>query len=443
MSWSNTIYSQAGCTVENPPVPIDTLACFSTVSSQSSDGPSSIPSRRRNYPKIALIMVYGGMAMNPRDWVFKNCNFAKSDRGVRKVAAFMPPQKGSRIEVPNRPGEYYLVIDKPEVGRDPRGYQFWQARVKDREGKEQRLSSDQVASWSHFKGQNYQWHDEDNERQKWANQQKEQATLIQGFEAKFKFPDGQPLRKNPNRPMLLSIVENAPGNLNVFSGEKVYLKDIDYQSATVKLEPISPDFAEFAPHLAAIPAAEVVAGTKPAMRAEVVMEPVRLPSGEKVTAGDMMKMTPELNKLARMPGKIGLEAQVYANYQGKGFGGEDYFVNEMGKRGIEAEHVQSLTNYRINNVQPKVDEMGKRLNIFGAWQGNVMIEPPISPEVEAEIRAIAPESQIQKRRDGKILVQSNALYKQMVSLGVLDHQANQPQPAKGLTTGPVPSPMSA
>ncbi len=353
--------------------------------------------------------------MDLREWVRKNCKFA----------AFMAPQKGDRIETPNRPGQYYLVNDRPESGRDPRGQQFWHARVKDQEGKEQMLSSDNVPSWKHFKGKNYQWHDADIEKSKWEKQQKEQAGIINDFESKYRFSDGQPLRKNPNRPMVVTVTRDATGQLAVFADEKLYIKDIDYQNQTVSMESIGEEFGEFASALVSVPAAEVVQGTKPAMRPEVLAEQVKLPSGQMITAEDLMYMTKELNKLARN-GKVRLEAQVYANYQGKGMTGEQYFVNEMAKRGIDPEQAQQMTGYRLNNVAAKVDANGHRTNIFGAWQGNVIIEPPVAPEVIEEIRQIAPESQIQKRRDGMILVQSNALYKQMVSMGVLEKEPQTP-----------------
>lgn len=139
-------------------------------------------------------------------------------------------------------------------------------------------------------------------------------------------------------------------------------------------------------------------------------------------------------------GHVRLEAQVYANYEGKGMTGEQYFVNEMAKRGIPEEEVQQSTNYRINNVAAKLDANGKRTNIFGAWQGNVIIEQPVAPEVLEEIKQIAPESQIQKRRDGVILVQSNALYKQMVSLGILDAQKAQQKPLGTQRPAPMGTP---
>jgi len=367
--------------------------------------------------------------MDLREWVLRNCKFA----------AFQAPQKGDRIELPNRPGEYYLVSDRPEVGKDPRGQSFWQARVKDREGKEQMFSSDNIPSWRHFKGQNYDWHDADIQKGQWQKQQKEQAGLINNFENKYRFPDGQPLRKNPGRPMVVSVGRDATGPLAVFADEKLYIKDVDYQRETVSLEPMGEGLGELASELVAVPAGIVVQGTKPAMRPEVLAESVRLPGGNVVTAEDLMYMTRELNKLARM-GHVRLEAQVYANYEGKGMTGEQYFVNEMAKRGIPEEEVQQSTNYRINNVAAKLDANGKRTNIFGAWQGNVIIEQPVAPEVLEEIKQIAPESQIQKRRDGVILVQSNALYKQMVSLGILDAQKAQQKPLGTQRPAPMGTP---
>lgn len=363
--------------------------------------------------------------MNLQQWVRTNCKFA----------AFNAPQRGDRIEMPNRPGEYFLIVDKPTSGKDPRGQLFWQARAKDRDGREQMLNSDNIPSWKHFKGPNYPWHDEDVAKQKHDKIQKEQSGLIQAFNAKYVFRDGQPL----SRKQIVSVEPNAPASLSLFAGEKLSVKEINYQTETASLEPIGAGLGEFASELASIPAGDIVAGCKPAMRPEVMKEIVRLPSGQSITAEELMYMTPELNKLAKQR-RVALEVQVYANY--KNGLGEQHFLADMNKRGIDPESAQALTKYRINNVQPKFDASGKQLNIFGAWQGNVIIDPPITPEIAAEISRIAPESQIQKRRDGRLLVQSNSLYKQMITLGVLEEPQQKPLGMQRPSPVQVPQPKA-
>lgn len=353
--------------------------------------------------------------MLARQWIISNCLI-----GLQKLAAFQPPQKGDRIELSNRPGEYYLVLEKPQVGQDPRGMSFWYARAKDSTGREQTLNSDNIASWKHFRGQNYKWHDEDVAKQQWEKQQESQAAQIEGFESKYVFPDHQPLRKNPGRPMTLLVKKDAAGALGAFAGERVQVKDIDYQTEAVTLEPVNPEFADLGSGLIGIPAGEVVQFADPAMRPEVKAEPVRLPNGQVITAEQLMQMTPSLNELARR-GQISLKAQVYQNYSNaKGLSGEDYFIRDMSMRGISPEEVAAATQYKLNTTPAKLDDRGHRQNIFGAWQGDVVILPPIGDLVKNEIASIAPASKIQLRKDGSYLVQSNPLYKQFVGLGVLD-----------------------
>jgi hypothetical protein len=347
-----------------------------------------------------------------KDWVTKNCKFA----------AFQSPKDGDRIELPNKPGEYYLVLEKPRIGRDQRGSQFWYARVKDKAGREQTLSSDNIASWKHYQGSNYQWHDEQIAKKKWETQQEEQAQLIADFESKYIFHDGQPLRTNPRRPMLVNVAGEAIGDLSLFADEQLYIVEIDYMNEAVKMSPQKQEFKEMAGQTAAVPASLVVKYCTPAMSEEVKHEPVRLPDGQVITAEELLHMTPGLNEMARR-GMVELRAQVYLNYENaRGVNGEEYFVREMAKRGIDPNMTQEITQYRLNETPAKYGPDNRRTNIFGAWQGDVYISPPISKEAEEEILSISPESKIQRRRDGGFLVQSNPLYKQMVSLGVLERQ---------------------
>jgi hypothetical protein len=346
-------------------------------------------------------------------WIGSNCRFA----------VFNAPKKGDKIEIPGRLGEYFLVMDPPERGTDASGQQFWSARVMGKDGREQFLSSDRVPAWKHYQGQSYEWHNEQVAREKFEAEQQQKVQLIEHFESQYVFPDGQPLRANPRRPITVSVASGAAGPLAVFADERLQIKAIDYENETVRLVAIDPAFAEYEGALAAVPAGDVVSHSQPVSKPDIGNEPVRLPTGQVITADEFMEMTPGLNELAQR-GQVSLTerpAQVYANYENaKGVGGEEYFVIEMARRGVPAELVQEATNYRLNRTPAKLDANGKRLNIWGAWQGDVVISPPVSKQVEAEIAAIAPQSKSQKRRDGTILVQSNPLYKQMISLGVLE-----------------------
>lgn len=340
-----------------------------------------------------------------KNWVHANCRFA----------VFNPPQKGDRIELPNRPGQYFLVTDRPQAGSDPRGQGFWQTRVKDNEGREQMLSSDRTPSWSHFKGPNYQWHDQEIQQARWQQEQKQQAGKIAAFDQQYKFPDGQAIKKSPGRPQVLTVTKNATGDLAAFEGVRVHVMDVNYDAQTVSLKPVDPEFADLA--MADVPAADVVRGAVPAMNPVALKEVVRLPNGEKVDAEQLMHMTPGLNRLARA-GQVSLRVQVYVNYESGRGNGESMFAGDMQNRGISPENVEQVTQYRRNNT-PLTINNGIR-SPMGPWQGDVYISPPIPDDVMGEIAAVARNSQIQERKDGGLLVQSNALYKQMVSLGVLD-----------------------
>jgi hypothetical protein len=330
-----------------------------------------------------------------------------------RFAAFQPPQRGDRIELPDRPGEYFLVVDKPQAGSDARGQPFWQARVKDPQGREQMLSSDRTKSWKHFSGPNHPWHDEELSQAKAATQKKDQESLISGFEDKHRFPDGQPLRTGR---MLLSVGDGAPGDLGVLAGEKAYVERIDYKAETVVLKPVGDGLGDLS---ITAPAADVVSHASPALSTAAAREQVSLQSGERVSAEELMSMTPGLNRLAANR-QVSLKVQVYVNYVTKGDNsGEDVFVRHMSNRGIAPEEVESATGMSRNNTPLKLDANGSRISPMGPYSGDVYISPPVPDDVLREVAMIAPKSQVVTQANGVLLVHSNPLYRQMVSLGVL------------------------
>lgn len=346
--------------------------------------------------------------MDALGWVLANCRFA----------AFNAPQRGDRIELPTMPGQYYLVTDKPQLGQDPRGQSFWHARVKDQQGREQMLSSDRVPSWSHYKGKNYGWHDEQITQDRFKKQEQEQGGLIKAFEEQYKFPDGTPLKRG--RQMDLLVKPGAPGQLGAFHGALVRIVDIDYANQTVRLEPKDPEHQDLAEYLAAVPAAEVAQFAAPVMNQAIAREPVTLPNGQRIDAEQLMQMTPGLNQLARA-GQVTLRAQVYVNYEsGKGTG-EELFTRDMMNRNIGQDQVEALTKFTRNNTPVKINPVDGSRSPRGPWTGTVYIAAPIPDEVKREIAAVAPESQYrQNERDGTMVIVSVPLYKQMVSFGVLD-----------------------
>lgn len=341
--------------------------------------------------------------------------------------AFNAPQKGDRIELKNRPGEYFLVTEKPESSKDARGQEFWSTRVMDPGGQEQFLSSDSVPSWSHFKGPNYGWHDQRIAEDRLRKIQKEQANLISEFEAANVFPDGRPLRTVPGRPLVVRVSESATGTLELFRGEAMRVGDIDYVAGTASLEPMDPDLLadpELASLARSVPASEVVANSAPAMRGNVGQEKVKVPvkdrqgleTGEftEVTSEDFLNLTPELNRLAAR-GQVSLNANVYMNYENSGGeNGKDVFARMLEGRGASLEGVDYYENF--TERKERNGEWSPRY----AWTGTVVVSPPVSEEAKAEIERNFTRSRFKELQNGGIYIYSNSLYRNMVSLGVFD-----------------------
>lgn len=341
--------------------------------------------------------------------------------------AFNAPQKGDRIELKSRPGEYFLVTERPETGRDARGQDFWSTRVMDPGGQEQFLSSDSVPSWSHFKGPNYGWHDQRIEEDRWRKTQKEQANLVSQFEASNAFTDGRPFRTAPGRPLVIRVSDSATGMLELFRGEAMRVVAIDYAAGTASLEPMDPELLadpELASLARSVPASEVVANSAPAMRGNVGQEKVKVPvkdrqgkeTGEftEVTSEDFLNLTPELNRLAAR-GQVSLSANVYMNYENSsGENGEDVFARVLESRGASLEGVEYYENF--TERKERNGEWSPRY----AWTGTVAISPPVSEGAKAEIEKNFTRSRFRETQDGGIYIYSNSLYRNMLSLGIFD-----------------------
>lgn len=342
---------------------------------------------------------------------------------ILRTGAFNAPNKGDRISLPEKPGEYFLITESPQAGVDARGQQFWYASAMDPQGNQTVLKSDDISSWSHFKGQNYPWHEEMLEKRRYEKQQKEQAALVEQFETKYFFNDSRPLKTNPARPLLIEVQEGAQGDLELFSGEQLRVKDIDYQNETVNLEPVDDDLLAdpaLAAALQGVPAGSVVASAAPALPAAVAMERMKVPvvdsegktTFQNVSAEEFMGMIPELTKLADR-GQVRLNATVYMNYQKGDKNGEQVFEEILASRGVGLEDV----SYSPNNTPRKVSEKGFVSPMY-AWTGDVYFAPPVSEEAIEEAKKIATSSQVAPRQDGSLHVFNNDLYKTMLSLGV-------------------------
>ena len=373
--------------------------------------------------------------MDCLEWIQYNCKFARLTvlqkwiESNCRFASFNAPKQGDRISIAGKPDPYFLVINPPQRFREG-----WTVRLKGQDGLDQFFNDSEIPSWSHFKGQKYPWDEEDARKKAWEKQQKEQKDAISAFENKYKFRDGQPLRKNPARPMIVSVLQGAPGNLGAFEGErgaKLHVLDVDYANETVKLSPIGEGLADLAPYLEAVPAADVVKGTVPVMNPAVMSKIVDLrkaPLGRQVTAEELMHLTPGLNRLA-INGQVTLKAQIFGNHKSRRGNGLEIFREDIENRSsvinLDWDRLPSERQVDGNGNEYRVNWTEKG-EIFGAWSADVIIAPPVPKDVKDEIANVAPRSVIRERRDGSVLVYSKPLYEQMVSLGVLDAPVTSP-----------------
>jgi hypothetical protein len=338
----------------------------------------------------------------------------------------MAPKKGDRIELSNKPNEYFLV-EKVTPGTDGRGQQFWIAVVIDKNQNKLTLHSDNVSSWKHFQNPNYPWHDEMIRDREDQELRRTQEGLVAGFEARHKFDDGRPLKRN----MILSVLDGAIGDLGVFSGERVYVKEIDYQTETVKVVPANEELADLGG--LTVPAADLITHSRPVLSQRVAVEPVRLPGGETVNMETFISMTPEFNKMVQA-GQVTARVQVFKNYRSssgdernEGYGEERYlqdmanlgFTNPVGVRTNVSKEEREGAHYIQNDAPLTFDASGGKTSLFGPWQATIRISQPISQAAMLEIIRFTGKTpeQIYAASDGAKIFHSNPLYKNMVAIG--------------------------
>lgn len=352
-------------------------------------------------------------------------------------AAFNAPRKGDRVELPNRPGEYFLVTGNPDVRKDAAGNTFWRVEALDPEGRSTTLNSDSVQSWQHFRGPNNEMHEGMLARQR----DKENAAKLPAFEAKHRFPDGQPIQKS----MTLKVKPGAPGDiLGVFAGEDLRVTGIDPDGGHVSFAPVDPALGEYESQLASVPAADVLKWMEPVRAGRVKPAPApggegapaerpprpevhaefdddvlkktwKLRDGKTVTVRDLLSLMPTFVSYVKA-GRVNSVVNVYTNYGGGK--GEERFFQDMARYGFSPDD----TDYRLNNAKQTYDEKGHRHNLRGPWQATLHIQDPVPDELVRELTMFG--ADVKQERDG-IAVHRSELYRLMQVIKGLEEKGAQ------------------
>lgn len=361
------------------------------------------------------------------NFILNLCRFA-AGIAVNKYA----PKKGQRISIPGKPDPYYLV----ENVNGDKGQ--WMANIRGKiQEITQNIASSNISGWSNYSGPLYDWDSGQEQANKQRMLMEKNKKLVEDFENKYKFPNGQVLKLVPGKELIVKFNDNVSGEEGILAGQEVVITSVNPETNKVNfMSKKEGDEKQLVEMLSPIDAGWLVANANPVSKSYLwVDEAVKIPEldaagnpifenidGKKVQkmkeakAGDLMALTPTLNRMAQ-EGKVRIEAQVYANYNTqKGGTGEDIFIKDMAARGLSPDVVQELTGYTINNT-PKINAQGKP-SLFGAWQGTVYIDPPMYPEVIDEVKNIARNSQIFGNEKTGLKIYSNLLFKQMISLGV-------------------------
>lgn len=352
----------------------------------------------------------------------------------RTEGVFSPPPTNQPINIRYKSGEEppgYVVVE--EVDKGPSG---WTARIRGESGETRLIHNTDIKNWSHVKGlteQDYhQWHRERLETQRRQKYEREQAGKIAEFESTYVFHDGRPLKTQPNKKTIVRINDEVQGQLELFAGENMYVDNIDHANSLVDLTPVKPELAEdpqILQEARQVPAADVVAYSVPVMKESFSNQPIRMPSGEQMTIGDLLNKTPTLNRLAS-EGRVTLGMpQTYVNYTNKdGMTGEQIFLAQMEAAGMDPDAMEPESDYKQNLTPAKYDDQGRRTSPLGSWEGSVYVSAPVPDELREELLMVLQEpeaqkigkrpSQIMDRKDGSIRINNNFLFLNMVALGV-------------------------
>lgn len=337
------------------------------------------------------------------------------------LADFQAPRAGNRISInrmdDRRVDPYYLVENVDKRGG------IWSATITGSDRQSAYIGSDQVESWSHYGGQQYPW-DERQAEEEVARQAEEawQAEMTeekQAFEAEGSFPSGRVLREN----LVVKVKEGAPDPLDLFADQRLRVVAVDMKSKTALMNLMGDPSGELASlaspeELAGLlasplPASLVVEWTEPAApersRPIPIWSPETLNEEGKPTTSvgedEIHEQFPVLTQAIHDNRVSIIGVNVYSNYRGGR--GQEVFEQEILDRGGDPANIDY--NIISGAESPR-----------GAWQGTLRIRGPIEPELEEEIKSIAPNSQTFWLKNGDVKLHSNAVMRAMMLLGAFD-----------------------
>jgi len=357
--------------------------------------------------------------------------------GFTQVAAFNPPKRGDRITI-NSPralftrAPYWLVTDVSGSAS-----QGWNATVRGQDGNSQALHSSDVTSWKIYAGDKYPWEIKEQEDKKKKIDEENRTKDVQreksqyaDFSQRYKFSNGDPLFV-PLGGLLVSVSQQAVGQLDLFSGKTLRIKSINPTAETVQMEPVvsdDPSLSEFGQFIESVPAKEVVENTTPVLSAAMSSRKVSVPdlsmppdeNGKRPTKmveeGSIPRLVPNLVE-AILRGQVsgpyrdGKFVEVYVNYdKDKGL---ERFNQEMASYGVSYPEDEIV----INNARYTERYMGQAMPMKSPmyyYSGAIHVSSP-TPELIEEIQKVAPASKIKHQGNG-IIIQSNTLFRLYVKL---------------------------
>ena len=329
---------------------------------------------------------------------------------LTRLSGRLPPSNGRMISIPGDRSQYVLV-ERVEEGRYATGEGWWKAYGTDDKGEPRTISSDdelvKARGFQNYGGPRSEFHVQREQRLKGEQEQKRRQAAEASFLSKYKIKPGQV------REVLDSAREHP--EMGAFLKTKVRVMSIDYQFEKVKM------CSEESPDLCLeVPAALAAAYTISALPAAAASITVSLPSGEKLSLGDLIERIPDLSGYVSQ-GLVGARAMVYVN--AKGGRGEDVFEAHMGQLGAQPEEG---VHYVLNDT----GEAGVKEPYF-AYTGEVILRPidlgdgrrGIPKDVLDEIRPLIDPrgSQMRAGTEGGeqvVKIYNNPLFRAVVGLGV-------------------------
>jgi hypothetical protein len=347
------------------------------------------------------------------------------------MADFAAPKRGSRISIErldDRPVDPYYLVEKVD-----RQGPIWSATITGADGRTSYVGSDQVKSWTHFDGQKYDW-DERRTQEEEARRTEEawqaaQAEDRAAFEAEGTFPNGRVLKEN----LVVKVKEGAPSPLDLFADQRLRVTAVDMKSKTALMnlmgEPTG-DLAELGSSeelesllASPLPANMVVEWTELATPERSQPIPIWSPDtlnaeGKPTVAVDedeIHEQFPLLTKAIHDNRVSIMNLNVYSSYQTRDGTGQEIFEREVIDRGGDPENIPYTL---VTGDEARAQ--GRMHAPRGAFAAKLRIQGPIDPEMEEEIKAIAPASQITWLKNGDVTVHSVTIMRAMMLLGSFD-----------------------